>query len=352
MSDILSLLLQHQGTPSKPPDPSGTPPEGAKSPAPAPSAPSPAPPVAPAPEVRLSSAPPLEASASFSSAAHPVSRASDAPARRREARASYAPIERAPRGGVEASPPPARTHVDDDRVMPRSLNDIAKAPIPEGLAAPARARGFPIPPVWRSRLVVYPVIALGLGLSLYVAFSSKLFSRTDAKGPNDPASDRSVDNPSGAPWLDKKPADANTPAPEGDASVNPGNGGTPARPPGLPTPGSAEGDGAAPAVSGFVIRAITYPDNSDGIERAQSTVAELVSRGFTDARWVRLPQGKRTEVVVLVGHGASPKDTALVSTVQRLIALGGFGKGQAKQRPFADAYLIRQPEADRASSSR
>jgi hypothetical protein len=291
-----------------------------------------------------------------------VSRVSDAPARRREARASHASVERASRGAVEASPPTARTHVDDDRVMPRSLNDIAKAPIPEGLAAPVGPRGFPIPPVWRSRLIVYPVIALGLGLSLYVAFGSKLFSRTDAKGPNDPTSDRSVDNPSGAPWLDKRPGDGksvdgSTPAPDGDANVNPGNGGTPARPPGLPTPGNpnpgnAEGDGAAPAASGFVIRAITYPDNSDGIERAQSTVAELVSRGFTDARWIRLPQGKRTEVVVLVGHGVSPKDTALVSTVQRLIALGGFGKGQAKQRPFADAYLIRQPEADRASTSR
>jgi hypothetical protein len=58
------------------------------------------------------------------------------------------------------------------------------------------------------------------------------------------------------------------------------------------------------------------------------------------------------ELVVLVGLGDTARDPVLISTIDRLTKLPGFGSGQSKQRPFSDAFLIRQPEADRAAQSR
>ena len=40
----------------------------------------------------------------------------------------------------------------------------------------------------------------------------------------------------------------------------------------------------------YVIRAISYRDDADGLERAKSTAAELKNRGFADARVARLPR--------------------------------------------------------------
>ncbi len=107
-----------------------------------------------------------------------------------------------------------------------------------------------------------------------------------------------------------------------------------------------------PGAAHWVIRAISYRDDAEGMARATSTAQELQARGFPDARAVRIAQSrdpKRFDVVVIVGLGSSNGDPALVALRERLEAVPPINPGE-KKPPFAGAYLARQPEGDPLSS--
>jgi hypothetical protein len=294
--------------------------------------------------------------------------------------------ERGARYAPEAAAP-SRVHVASASAAPRTLNDIANDPIP----SKPGARPFGIPAAWAPRLVIYPVLLLGLGVALYVSWGQLFPKRADASGGRggdqrgtlQGGADGNQQNP-GAPKLSgigpaegsgekgsgenpKNPAQGNknddaNKAKEGakpDGAAKPGAG---AQDPAALTNKNAAGanannpaDAKAPPAQPYVIRAISYRDDADGLERAKSTAAELKNRGFADARVARLPKTKGStdfECVILVGLGDTARDPYLALGIDRLTKLPGFGSGQANQRPFANAFPIRQPEADPARTTR
>lgn len=319
MADILSLLLQQQGTPDpakKTNDPGGVPQAAAE-----PRPPAPAPTAEAAPivgDVR----------------AHHPAQAPHVP-HRRESR-DY--VDPAP--AVSAGP---RVHVPHAPTSPKSLGEIASERIPRS----PRSAGRRLPAGVGARLLIYPVLLLGLGVSVFVAWD-QLFPRSVSAGQEKPGSGEKL----GAALrsdVPKSPVGGSAPPPalekEGPAGAE-----KPAAAPKEEPKGEV-----APGSKGYVVRTVTYPDSPDGEEQARSTVAGLQERGFSDARMVRYAptkDGRRGSLVVLVGLGESPRDPKLTTLVDRLVNLPGFGTGQQRQRPFADAFTVVQPEADRTARGR
>jgi hypothetical protein len=243
------------------------------------------------------------------------------------------PAESPARREVAPSAAP-RVHVEPVRDEPITLSQIASSRVP---SSDPVAR-LSLSPIMIFRMIAYPVLFVALIAVVIFAWNRVVGASRDGSpqggGTETPDPNRS---------RIEKPITKNSP----DApNVNKDNEG--AQPP--------EGAGGADAPGQvYVIRAISYSDTPDGVERASSTVSELRTHDFPDARSVRIPRdkdGTRFEIVVLAGRGSSPRDPSLVQLRERLQALPGFGPGQNRQRPFEGSFIVRQPDADRASHSR
>lgn len=270
----------------------------------------------------------------------------------------------APRAAPHDPTRAPRVHVEPARHDPITLGQLAKEPIPT-LKAPSRVS---LSPVAITRLVVYPLLLIALvAVGMFAASRLGGGQRSSGAGP---------ENNEGAPTPGALGNSAKKDLQDGlvgdPANATPGSGLVPGNA-GTSSDGgivegriadgritnassapreTAPGDSAAGPSHPHVIRAATYPDTPEGMESANTAVSGLRQRGFSDARAIRLPrdkEGRRFDVVILVGRGESARDRDLLSLGERLRPLPGFGPGQAKQRPFSDSFIMRQPEADQTN---
>ncbi|MFN0207259.1 MAG: hypothetical protein ACKVS6_13220 [Planctomycetota bacterium] len=241
---------------------------------------------------------------------------------------------------VKAAPP--RMHVESTREEPITLSQIANSP---AHAAPgAKRRGMT--PEMLSRIIIYPILFVAFVGAVVFAWqkfspgSQGDISNSGSNGTNlNNTEQAELQNPAGS-----GPGDSNAEIDVNNPNASGGN-------------ENAASAGSIQNVTNntHVIRAIAYSDSPDGLERANTTVSQLRQRGFPDARAVRLPKDKeatRFEIVVLLGSGESSRDSSLVQLRERLQTLPGFLSSQAKQRPFQDSFIMRQPDADRVPTSR
>ncbi|MBI3819645.1 MAG: hypothetical protein HY286_13200 [Planctomycetes bacterium] len=248
----------------------------------------------------------------------------------------------------KSSPTPAvsapRVYVPSGSKDPITLDQIAASAIPGN----PRSHSGTISELTIMRGILYPVLLLLFVGACWYAYN-RLFVPSDAGDNNNPGAGSGAGNGSGS-FINNSGA--------GGIIQNGGNEGGVANQNGLQNPANpvaASIPADANPASGHpqVIRAIAYPDTAEFIELATSTVSQLRQHGFPDARAVRTPrdkEGKRFEIVVLVGIGESARDPKLIAIGERLRAMPGFGAGQSKQRPFEDALIIRQPDSDRTGT--
>lgn len=241
-----------------------------------------------------------------------------------------------------------RLYVPAGAKEPISLTQIAATPAP----SKPRSHSRTLSELAVARLLIYPVLLLVLLLALWFAWG-RMFGSNAGGGVNN------VNNPNGPGVHNSNNNENRSGAGEnGDINKIDGNNYSPG-----PSQDNTlqnrqniqNEDAKNPPAHPHILRAIAYPDSGDGVELANTTVSQLRQRGFPDARSLRLAkdaEGKRFEVVVVVGLGETARDPALLSLGERLRAVPGFGPGQSKQRPFEDAFIIRQPEADRGGSLR
>lgn len=237
--------------------------------------------------------------------------------------------------------PPPRVHIESTREEPITLSQIANSPTH---AAPGKQRASMTPEIL-SRIIIYPILFVALIAAIVFAWNRFSGNATDSKGELSNGDSKELNlNNTDPNQLQNAAGAQNRSSPEDLAS----------NPPADPSNENAAAPGNT-TNNVHVIRAIAYTDSPDGLERANTTVSELRKRGFSDARTVRLPKDKeatRFEIVVLLGRAESARDSTLVQLRERLQTLPGFLSSQSKQRPFQGSLIMRQPDADRAPSSR
>ncbi|MBL8694162.1 MAG: hypothetical protein JNJ88_08715 [Planctomycetes bacterium] len=233
------------------------------------------------------------------------------------------------RGG-RGAPVPERPH--KQVVLP----DTPRRPVTEPLRETdgSAERSLPLPPaVLRS--VGYPLLLLVLLGVGYFAAGRLGWLSSNAEG-------RPAGDPGGSP-----PSLGNlVPGPGGSAEgVDRGIGASPQA--------SPSGEIAKPKPAGtHAVRAISFSDSESGRTKAQEAVAALAARGFTDARFERVPVAgsSRGEIVVFVGSGESARDPGLLELRERVSAVPPYHAGE-KKPPFSDSFVSRVPSTPAGSPS-
>lgn len=251
-----------------------------------------------------------------------------------QAKATNTPVPRPAQAfgarGMRGAPVPERPHKQVE------LPDTPRRPVTEPLHETdgSAERSLPLPPAVL-RGVGYPLLLLVLVGVGYFAAGRLGWLSSSAEG-------RPTGAPGGAPPNLGNGAAGQSGALEG------GERGAQATPSAGPT-----GEIARPKPAGtHAVRAISFSDSESGRTKAQEAVDALAARGFTDARFERVPVAgsSKGEIVVFVGSGESARDPGLLELRERVSAVPPYHAGE-KKPPFSDSFVSRVPSTPAGSPS-